>query len=73
MPEIRVDTSAGAHVTVSDRWDDEKREGEGRIVMTDAEGRCTEIALTASEAAILSNALSKVAWSAAAAWARPER
>jgi len=65
MPEIRVDMSTGANVTVSDRWNPEHREGEGRLVIADAVGALADIPLSASEAALLSNALGKLAWSIA--------
>lgn len=65
MPEIKLELSRGAKVTVSDQWKPEQREGEGRLVIADGADSLADIAISASEAALLSNALSKLAWSIA--------
>jgi hypothetical protein len=65
MSEIEVNMSAGANVTLSDDWNPEKRESEGRIVIAKADGSSADLTLSASEAALLSNAFSKLAWSIA--------
>ena len=62
LPHIKIATRGGMEISVSDRWNSDKRHKEGRINIVDAKGTQSDFAVSGSEAIALSNAFSKIAW-----------